>query len=129
MLPIERVLLSAVGALVLLMTLGGLAGLRLNLSPSVKGLVFWIDDGQAIRVDDYVSFCLPRALDAVPEMATATVPVCMQDQRGAPLLKRVASIDDRGALYLVGEHPKSLDSRMFGWIDSEAIKHRLVRVW
>ena len=129
MLTIERVVLLAVVALVLLMALGGFAGLRLNLSPSVKGLVFWIDDAQEISVGDYVSFCLPMPLAAVPEMATVTVPVCMQDQRGAPLLKRVVRADDRGALYLIGEHPKSLDSRVFGWIDSDDIEHRLVRFW
>lgn len=129
MLASERVLTSAVVTLMLLMTLGGLAGLRLNLSPSVNGLVFWIDDGEAIKIGDYVSFCLPMPLAAVPEMATATVRVCMRDQRGAPLLKRVASTGDGSALYLVGEHAQSLDSRIFGWIDVDAIEHRLVRVW
>ena len=129
MLTSERVLFLSVVALILLVTLGGLAGLRLNLSPSVNGLVFWIDDGEAIKVGDYVSFCLPMPVAEVPEMATATVRVCMRDQQGALLLKRVASTGSGDALYLVGEHPQSLDSRIFGWIDNDAIEHRLVRVW
>lgn len=129
MLTSERFLLSAVGAVVLIATLSGLAGLRLNLSPSVTGLVFQIDDEPAIAVGDYVSFCLPMHLASVPAMASATVPVCMKGQRGAPLLKRVARIDWGGNLYVLGEHPASLDSRVFGWIEREAIEHRLARVW
>ena len=129
MLTVERIFLTAASAIVLLASLAGFAGFRLNLSPSVGGVVFRIDDAAEISVGDYVSFCMPKPLASVPIMATATVPVCMQDQRGAPLLKRVAVIDEHGKLFVLGEHPKSLDSRVFGWIDRQAIRHRLVRVW
>ena len=129
MLTAERALLVAAAATVLLASVAGVAGFRLNLSPSVGGVVFRIDDGAEISVGDYVSFCMPKPLASVPIMATATVPVCMQDQRGRPLLKRVAVIDGDGNLFVLGEHPKSLDSRVFGWIDRQAIRHRLVRVW
>ncbi len=129
MLAAERALLAAASAAVLFASVAGVAGFRLNLSPSVVGMVFRIDDAAEILVGDYVSFCLPTPLASLPVMATATVPVCMQDQRGVPLLKRVAVIDDDGSLFVLGEHPKSLDSRVFGWIDRQAIRHRLVRVW
>ena len=125
----ERALLAAASATVLLASLAGIAGFRLNLSPSVAGVVFRLDDAAEISVGDYVSFCMPMPLASVPVMATATVPVCMQDQRGTPLLKRVAVIDEHGNLFVLGEHRKSLDSRVFGWIDRQAIQHRLVRVW
>lgn len=129
MLSIERVLLSAVVSFLLIVTVAGVSGFRLNLSPSVGGLIYWIDDDVALAVGDFVSFCLPMRLASVPAMATATVPVCMQDQEGAPLLKRVFRIDRDGNLFVLGEHPKSLDSRVFGWIDHESVQHRLVRVW
>lgn len=129
MLVVERAFLAAASATVLLASVAGFAGFRLNLSQSVGGVVFRIDDAAEISVGDYVSFCIPKPLASVPVMAMATVQVCMQDQRGAPLLKQVAVIDEHGNLFVLGEHPKSLDSRLFGWIDRQAIRHRLVRVW
>ena len=129
MLAAERALLAAASAALLLALLAGVAGFRLNLSPSVVGVVFRIDDGPEISVGDYVSFCLPVPLASIPVMASSRVTVCMQDQRGAPLLKRVAIIDEHGNLFVLGEDPKSLDSGVFGWIDRQTIQHRLVRIW
>lgn len=129
MLSTERVLLSTVVGVILMATVAGVSGCRINLSPSVGGLIFWIDGRVALAVGDYVSFCLPMRLASVPAMAKATVPVCMKDQEGAALLKRVSRIDADGNLFVLGEHPKSLDSRVFGWISAKAVQHRLVRVW
>ena len=125
----EGVLLSAVFALVVSAAVAGLTGMRLNLSPSVGGIVFRADSKVAIAVGDYVSFCLPMRLGEVPAMASAALPVCMQDQSGLRLLKKVVRINDSGDYFVIGEHPQSLDSRVFGWISREVIKDRLVRVW
>lgn len=45
------------------------------------------------------------------------------------LLKRVTDINEDGMYYVLGEHPLSYDSRYYGWIGKEYIKHKIWRIW
>lgn len=45
------------------------------------------------------------------------------------LLKRVTDISEDGMYYVLGEHPLSYDSRYYGWIGKEYVKHKIWQIW
>lgn len=107
----------------------GLAGGRINLSPSIDGILFRAEAPSAITVGDLVTFCLPVPIKAFPEMALASVRLCATDQSGHPLLKRVVRIEANGDLWVEGERVSSLDSRVFGNIPQGSVIERVRRIW
>ncbi|MBD1203311.1 MAG: S26 family signal peptidase [Rhodobacteraceae bacterium] len=113
----------------LLICLFGLTGGRINLSPSIDGLLFRALPPEAVAVGDLVTFCLPFPIETHPEMARASVRLCAMDQFGHPLLKRVIRIQANGALWVEGEREGSLDSRVFGAVPQVAVLERVRRIW
>ncbi|MCZ8056672.1 MAG: hypothetical protein O9329_18400 [Microcystis sp. LE19-12.2C] len=107
----------------------GFAGGRINLSPSVDGVLFTVLPPAAVAAGDLVTFCLPFSIKAFPQMARASVSLCASDQTGYPLLKRVIRIEADGKLWVEGERPGSLDSRIFGSIPQGSVIERVRRIW
>lgn len=125
----ERGLSSVIVLLALCAGAFGMSGGRINLSPSVDGLLFRALRPQAVEVGDLVTFCLPFSIKTFPEMGRASVRLCARDQAGQPLLKRVIRIEPNGALWVEGEREGSLDSRIFGVIPQAAVIERVRRIW
>lgn len=125
----ERLFLLAVTGLVVLLGLAFLFGLRVNLSRSHPGVLFWTSPAGEIAVNDLVAFCLPFAISTYPAMQQSTRRICAQDQRGALVLKRVAEIQPDGKLWVVGSGPGSLDSMVFGAIPVDAVRYGAEQVW
>jgi type IV secretory pathway protease TraF len=107
----------------------GLIGWRLNLTPSVPGLVFR-PVAARIGVGRYVSFCLPWTTAQLPESRHTDVPVCTADHPDrTPLVKIVGRIEPDGSLWVFGTNPRSYDSRYYGPIPRSAVRAVLARVW
>ena len=107
----------------------GLAGGRFNRTASLPIGLYWIIDKEP-NIGDYVQFCAPVKQSALPPIDTVYVIPCTKDHEGIPLLKRVSAIDRAAGLYYVeGDHPKSLDSRVFGPITRRDIKATLRAAW
>ena len=55
---------------------------------------------------------------------------CTIDKQGYPLIKRIVRVDEeKDAYFVLGDHPKSLDSRIFGGLKRSNITGVLVEVW
>lgn len=126
---LERAVLCLAVFFALMGGVFGLAGGRINLSPSIDGILFRAQPPAAIAVGDLVTFCLPVPIKAFPQMAHASVRLCASDQTGHPLLKRVVRIEAEGDLWVEGEREGSLDSRVFGSIPQGSVIDRVRRIW
>ena len=99
-----------------------------NLSRSLPLGIYQHHQGKPV-VGSLVLFCVPDRLAHLEVFQRATVKVCI-DGDGAPLLKRVAAIDDEtGALTVMGDTPRSIDSRWFGPLLPEEIMAIAEPVW
>lgn len=121
--------LGLVSALTVSLFIGGLAGLRFNLSASHPGFLFWKLPRGDVAVGDLVAFCLPFPIDTYPIMRKASRRLCAADQSGDLVLKRVIDINSGGDLWMLGVGPGSLDSRAFGKIPGTAIRYRVAELW
>ncbi|WP_419738590.1 hypothetical protein [Ruegeria sp.] len=103
------------------------AGVRINLSAShPPGLYRLV--GQDPAVGLYAIFCVPVPLADLPPLDQTRVPPCTRDRPGYPVLKRIARIEAGGDIHVRGDHPLSLDSRIFGPLRAEDITGVAVRV-
>ena len=99
--------------LVLALTAIGLSGGRFNRTASHPIGIYWIVDKEP-ALGDYIQFCIPVDRANLPPIDTVYVTPCTGDYAGTPLLKRISKIDHHGLFYVEGDHPRSLDSRVFG---------------
>lgn len=107
----------------------GLAGWRINLTPSVPGVIFR-PIRAPIAAGRYVAFCLPWRSARLSESQHTTVPVCTADHPGrTPLIKLVGRIEPDGSLWVVGTNPRSYDSRYYGPIPRSAVIAVMASVW
>ena len=103
-------------------------GYRHNLSASHPIGVYRIVDREP-AVGHYALFCIPVPISELPPLGRR-VPPCTVDRPGYPVLKRIVLIDaERGEYYVRGDHPRSLDSRIFGALRREDIDAVAVMVW
>ena len=107
--------LSACG-LVLELALG-LAGLRLNLSPSMPRGLYWVGEPRVLVAGDLVVVCVPASSRSRP----APLDRCRPGEHA--ILKGIARIDAAG-LWLAGRHPAAWDSRFYGAVDPAAVVRR-----
>ena len=103
-------------------------GYRLNLSASHPiGIYRIVDREPAIGL--YALFCVPTPIYDLPPL-DRRVPPCTKDTPGYPVLKRIVRIDvERGEYHVQGDHPRSLDSRVFGPLRHTDITSVAVAVW
>lgn len=127
--PVERWSLGLVSALAITVMVAGVAGLRINLSVSQPGLLYWRLPPGDVAVGDLVAFCLPFPIDTYPIMKTASRRLCAADQTGDLVLKQVMEAHEGDRLWVEGIGPNSLDSRVFGAIPRSAVKYRVANVW
>lgn len=104
------------------------AGLVVNLSSSLPVGIYQKRSGEP-KVGSLVLFCVPDRLRHLEVFSRATVDVCI-DGKGAPLLKRVAMMDPAtGEIGVMGDTPRSIDSRLFGPLFASEIDTVVVPVW
>lgn len=105
------------------------SGCRINITASHPLGLYRIVD-RAPEVGLYALFCLPVPRTALPPIDN-TRPPCTADSDGYKVLKRIVEVGP-GPRYIVeGDHPRSLDSRLFGPlgpadIDAVAVAVRVV---
>jgi len=103
-------------------------GYRINVTASHPYGVYRIVD-RAPDVGLYAIFCAPLPVADLPPL-DKTHPPCTRDRDGYPILKRIDRIDvERGDYYVRGDHPRSLDSRIFGPLRRSDITGVAVAVW
>ena len=103
-------------------------GYRLNVTASHPYGIYRIVERDP-TVGLYALFCAPLPVAELPPL-DKTHPPCTRDTNGAPILKRIVRIDvERGAYYVQGDHPRSLDSRIFGPLTRGDINDVAVAVW
>ena len=98
-----------------------LMGFRVNITPSLPmGIYRIVND--PIGVGKYVTFCIPKNSEDLPDLGKNNKP-CTLNSGGLPVLKQVVSIDaGLDQITVMGSHPHSFDSRVFGTIKSSDIK-------
>ena len=119
------------GAVVVLVGLAfGLhaAGYRINLSVSHPLGIYRVMD-QEPAPGYYALFCVPVPLADLPPVDQTRVPPCTRDTPGYHVLKRIDRIEPTGYLHVRGDHPQSLDSRIFGPLRQEDIVGVAQMVW
>ena len=104
------------------------AGYRINLSVSHPLGIYRVVD-QEPTVGHYALFCVPVPLADLPPVDQTRVPPCTRDSSGYHVLKRIDRIEPIGDIYVLGDHPQSLDSRIFGPISREDIVGVAQMVW
>lgn len=103
------------------------AGFRVNLTPShAPGVYRIVDRDPAVGL--YALFCAPAALADLPPVDRTRAPPCTRDTSGYRILKRIERIGPDGAIVVRGDHPRSLDSRVFGPLRRDDIRGVAVRV-
>lgn len=123
--------ITAMGLLVTVvcMTVIGVFGGRFNRTGSHPIGLYWIVDAQP-QVGLYAQFCIPAPLADLPPVDRVYVTPCTADTTGHPMLKRIMHIDaERDAYTVQGDHPRSLDSRVFGPIKRSDISGVLKPIW
>ena len=104
------------------------AGVRVNLTPShAPGVYRIVDRDPAVGL--YALFCVPGALADLPPVDQSRAPPCTRDTPGYSILKRIERIEPDGSILVRGDHPRSLDSRIFGPLRRDDIRGVAVRVW
>ena len=101
-------------------------GYRINLTVSHPYGIYRIVDREP-EVGLYAIFCVPVSVAELPPL-DETYPPCTRDRDGYPLLKRIHRIENR-RYHVRGDHPRSLDSRIFGPLRREDITGVAVAVW
>ena len=104
------------------------AGFRINLSVSHPLGVYRIVD-QEPAVGLYALFCVPVPLADLPPVDQERVPPCTRDTPGYHVLKRIDRIEPSGDIHVLGDHPQSLDSRIFGPLRRDDIAGVALMVW
>ena len=104
------------------------AGFRINLSVSLPLGVYRVVD-QEPAVGLYALFCVPVPLADLPPVDQTRVPPCTRDTPGYHVLKRIDRIEPSGDIHVLGDHPQSLDSRIFGPLSREDIVGVALMVW
>ena len=104
------------------------AGFRINLSVSLPLGVYRVVD-QEPAVGLCALFCVPVPLADLPPVDQTRVPPCTRDTPGYHVLKRIDRIEPSGDIHVLGDHPQSLDSRIFGPLDREDIVGVALIVW
>ena len=74
----------------------------------------------------YAIFCVPRPVADLP--LDRNHPPCTRDTEGYPVLKRIERIEN-GEYIVLGDHPRSLDSRIFGPLSRSSILAVAMPVW
>lgn len=106
----------------------GLLGARVNRTPSHPIGIYWLKNVEP-AVGLYAQFCIPKTRDQLPPLDPRVAP-CTADQSGTPLLKKIVQINVMKDEYSVqGDHPASLDSRVFGPLQRSDITGVLVPYW
>ena len=77
----------------------------------------------------YGLFCVPVPLADLPPVDQERVPPCTRDTPGYHGLKRIDRIEPGVDIHVLGDHPQSLDSRIFGPISREDIVGVALMVW
>ena len=69
---------------------------------------------------EYVSFCVRQAdIDA----GRAGERFCtVEGKKGVTILKRIEARRADGSYWVLGDHPRALDSRSLGWISDEQVR-------
>jgi len=124
-----RIIAIALLVSVMCITLIGLLGGRFNRTGSHPIGLYWIVN-QEPQVGLYAQFCIPVSVDDLPPIDQVYVAPCTADSAGHPVIKSIAHIDvERDAYTVQGDHPQSLDSRVFGPIKRADITGILSSVW
>ena len=101
-------------------------GYRINITASHPyGLYRIVDLDPAVGL--YAIFCAPLPVAELPPL-DKTHPPCTRDTDGTPFLKRIVRVEN-GRYYVRGDHPRSLDSRVFGPLRRGDIDAVAVVVW
>ena len=104
------------------------AGYRINLSVSHPLGIYRVVD-QEPAVGHYALFCVPVPIADLPPVDQTRVPPCTRDSPGYHVLKRIDRIEPTGDIHVLGDHPQSLDSRIFGPISRQDIVGVALMVW
>ena len=80
-------------------------------------------------VGHYAIFCVPIPLSDLPPVDQSRVPPCTRDTPGYHVLKRIERIGPGGDIHVLGDHPQSLDSRIFGPLRRGDIVGVALMVW
>lgn len=127
----KRLAITIVSILSILGVVGGgfhCSGLVVNLSSSLPVGIYQKRAGEP-KVGSLVLFCVPDRLRHFEVFGKATVDVCING-KGAPLLKRVAKVDAiTGEIVVLGDTPRSIDSRLFGPLFASEIDAVVRPVW
>ena len=103
-------------------------GFVINLSSSLPAGIYQKQAGK-LEVGSLVLFCVPDRLRHLEVFSKATVDVCI-DGKGAQLLKRVAKVNaTTGEIVVLGDTPRSIDSRLFGPLFVSEIDAMVIPVW
>ena len=114
---------------VLSIFVAGMYGGRFNRTASHPIGLYWRVDAEP-AVGHYAEFCIPWLQADLPPMERVFVVPCTNDNPGHMMLKRIVEINqDRDEYTVQGDHPLSVDSRIFGPIRRAHITHVLVPVW
>ena len=109
--------------------IAGMNGGRFNRTASHPIGLYWRVNVEP-AVGHFAEFCIPWAQTDLPPLDRVFVIPCTQDNPGHKMLKRIVGIDqDRDEYTVQGDHPLSVDSRIFGPIRRAHITHVLVPVW
>ena len=128
-LTIVRTITVALLVTVVCMTVIGVLGGRFNRTGSHPIGLYWIVETEP-KVGLYAQFCIPVPLADLPPVDRVYVTPCTADTPGHPVLKRITQIDaERDAYTVQGDHPRSLDSRVFGPIKRSDISGVLKPIW
>jgi type IV secretory pathway protease TraF len=115
--------------IVLCIAVAGISGGRFNRTASHPIGLYWRVNAEP-AVGHYAEFCIPWAQADLPPMDRVFVIPCTSDNPGHMMLKRIVEINlDRDEYTVQGDHPLSVDSRIFGPINRAHITHVLVPVW
>ena len=104
------------------------AGYRVNLSVSHPLGIYRVVDQEPAE-GHYALFCVPVPLADLPPVDQSRVPPCTRDSPGYHVLKRIDRIEASGDIHVLGDHPQSLDSRIFGPISREEIVGVAQMIW
>ena len=119
--------LLTMGLLAALVWAAHAAGYRVNMTISHPLGLYRIVD-RAPQVGLYALFCAPLPRTALPPLDEIRPP-CTADSDGYQILKRIVRIAPGPRYVVQGDHPRALDSRLFGPLDAGDIEAVAVRVW